>query len=197
MAPVVPLKAHDAAAGAQVCRLLAAPRLAETGQQKRVRAEPVDGGAVYFCLLYKISVECSIRPAEIPPTKYCVPKDEKNYSKKEKAADPPGRSAAFDALFARYLLKNYSAVIAPVGQAPSQAPQSMQASAFTTATPPSTATAPTGQAPSQAPQPTHASETLCAIIELSFISPVLSIYEEICPCTALADPSEIISLTAF
>ena len=27
--------------------------------------------------------------------------------------------------------------------------------------------------------------------------PVLSIYEEICPCTALADPSEIISLTAF
>ena len=27
--------------------------------------------------------------------------------------------------------------------------------------------------------------------------PVLSIYEEICPCTALADPSEIVSLTAF
>ena len=27
--------------------------------------------------------------------------------------------------------------------------------------------------------------------------PVLSIYEEICPCTALADPSEIVPLTAF
>lgn len=59
---------------------------------------------------------------------------------------------------------NYSAVIAPVGQAPSQAPQSMQEPASTTATPPSIATAPTGQAPSQAPQPTQASETLCAII---------------------------------
>ena len=69
---------------------------------------------------------------------------------------------------------NYSAVIAPVGQAPSQAPQSMQASAFTTATPFSTATAPTGQAPSQAPQPTHASETLCAIIKLSFYHPCTS-----------------------
>ena len=69
---------------------------------------------------------------------------------------------------------DYSAVIAPVGQAPSQAPQSMQASAFTTATPPSTATAPTGQAPSQAPQPTHASETLCAIIKLSFYHPCTS-----------------------
>ena len=67
---------------------------------------------------------------------------------------------------------NYSAVIAPVGQAPSQAPQSMQASAFTDATP-STVIAPTGQAPSQAPQPTHASETLCAIIVLS-LSPVRS-----------------------
>ena len=90
-----------------------------------------------------------------------------------KAADPYNRSAAFDALFARLSAKNYSAVIAPVGQAPSQAPQSMQASAFTTATPPSMVTAPTGQAPSQAPQPTHASETLCAIIVLS-LSPVRS-----------------------
>ena len=66
---------------------------------------------------------------------------------------------------------DYSAAIAPVGQAPSQAPQSMQESAFTTAAPFSMVIAPTGQAPSQAPQPTHASETLCAIIELSFISP--------------------------
>ena len=75
---------------------------------------------------------------------------------------------------------NYSAVIAPVGQAPSQAPQSMQASAFTTATPFSTATAPTGQAPSQAPQPTHASETLCAIIKSPFIPVPVVMYEEMC-----------------
>ena len=75
---------------------------------------------------------------------------------------------------------NYSAVIAPVGQAPSQAPQSMQASAFTTATPPSMVTAPTGQAPSQAPQPTHASETLCAIIKSPFIPVPVVMYEEMC-----------------
>ena len=93
-----------------------------------------------------------------------------------KAADPYNRSAAFDALFARLSAKNYSAVIAPVGQAPSQAPQSMQASAFTDATP-STVIAPTGQAPSQAPQPTHASETLCAIIVLS-LSPVRSVMKK-------------------
>jgi hypothetical protein len=62
--------------------------------------------------------------------------------------------------------QDYSAAIAPVGQAPSQAPQSMQAPASTTATPLSRETAPTGQAPSQAPQPTHASETLCAMIIL-------------------------------
>lgn len=62
----------------------------------------------------------------------------------------------------------YSATIAPVGQAPSQAPQSMQAPASTTATPSSTFTAPTGQAPSQAPQPMQPSVTLCAIVELSF-----------------------------
>ena len=75
---------------------------------------------------------------------------------------------------------NYSAVIAPVGQAPSQAPRSMQASAFTTATPPSMVTAPTGQAPSQAPQPTHASETLCAIIKSPFIPVPVVMYEEMC-----------------
>ena len=65
---------------------------------------------------------------------------------------------------------DYSAAIAPVGQAPSQAPQSMQESAFTTAAPFSMVIAPTGQAPSQAPQPTHASETLCAIINSPFLS---------------------------
>jgi len=43
-------------------------------------------------------------PGRNPPTKYCVPKDEKNMQER-KAADPLGRSAAFDALFARYLLK--------------------------------------------------------------------------------------------
>lgn len=104
MTPVVPLKAHDAAAGAQVCRLLAAPRLAEAGQQKRVRAEPVDGGAVYFCFIIQNLGRMFHTPSRNPPTKYCVPKDEK-IMQERKAADPPGRSAAFDALFARYLLK--------------------------------------------------------------------------------------------
>jgi hypothetical protein len=87
-----------------------------------------------------------------------------------KAADPLLTGLLLLMRFYGSRRETYSAVIAPVGQAPSQAPQSMQASAFTTATPFSTATAPTGQAPSQAPQPTHASETLCAIIKLSFIS---------------------------
>jgi len=40
-------------------------------------------------------------PSRNPPTKYCVPKDEK-IMQERKAADP---LAAFDALFARYLLK--------------------------------------------------------------------------------------------
>ena len=74
----------------------------------------------------------------------------------------------FDAFSAK--TTDYSAAIAPVGQAPSQAPQSMQESAFTTAAPFSMVIAPTGQAPSQAPQPTHASETLCAIINSPFLS---------------------------
>ena len=87
MAPVVPLKAHDAAAGAQVCRLLAAPRLAETGQQKRVRAEPVDGGAVYFCFIIQNLGRMFHTPSRNPPTKYCVPKDEK-IMQERKAADP-------------------------------------------------------------------------------------------------------------
>ena len=91
-----------------------------------------------------------------------------------KAADPLLTGLLLLMRFYSVRRKNYSAVIAPVGQAPSQAPQSMQASAFTTATPPSTVTAPTGQAPSQAPQPTHASETLCAIIKLSFYHPCTS-----------------------
>lgn len=65
MTSVVPLKAHDAAAGAQVCRLLAAPRLAETGQQKRVEPNRWTAEQYTSVLLYKISVECSIRPAEI------------------------------------------------------------------------------------------------------------------------------------
>ena len=90
-----------------------------------------------------------------------------------KAADPLLTGLLLLMRFYGYRRETYSAVIAPVGQAPSQAPQSMQASAFTTATPPSMVTAPTGQAPSQAPQPTHASETLCAIIVLS-LSPVRS-----------------------
>ena len=40
--------------------------------------------------------------------------------------------------------------------------------------------APVGQAPSQAPQPTHASETLCAIINSPFYLRARSMYEESC-----------------
>ena len=97
---------------------------------------------------------------------------------------PQKRTAAqcaavlFDAFSAK--TTDYSAAIAPVGQAPSQAPQSMQESAFTTAAPFSMVIAPTGQAPSQAPQPTHASETLCAIIKSPFIPVPVVMYEEMC-----------------
>jgi hypothetical protein len=97
-----------------------------------------------------------------------------------KAADPLLTGLLLLMRFYGSRRETYSAVIAPVGQAPSQAPQSMQASAFTTATPFSTATAPTGQAPSQAPQPTHASETLCAIIKSPFIPVPVVMYEEMC-----------------
>ena len=93
-------------------------------------------------------------------------------TRKKSSRPVQDRSAAF-CVCLQVTAVDYSAAIAPVGQAPSQAPQSMQASAFTTATPFSMVTAPTGQAPSQAPQPTHASETLCAIIVLS-LSPVRS-----------------------
>lgn len=105
---------------------------------------------------------------KIPLIKYHGPNVPK-FVQQERQQTHFHRSAALNVFyFSR--AENYSAAIAPVGQAPSQAPQSMQAPASTTATPPSTVTAPTGQAPSQAPQPTHASETLCAIINSPFIS---------------------------
>ena len=55
--------------------------------------------------------------------------------------------------------KNYSGWIAPVGQAPSQAPQSMQAEASTTALS-AMLIAPTGQVSTQAPQATHSLVTV-------------------------------------
>ena len=110
-----------------------------------------------------------------------------------KAADPYNRSAAFDALFARLSAKNYSAVIAPVGQAPSQAPQSMQASAFAILNSNCTNGA---SALASAAANTCVRNLVCHNRTLLYL-PVLSIYEETCLCTALADPSEIVSLTAF
>lgn len=95
----------------------------------------------------------------------------------------------FDAFSAK--TTDYSAAIAPVGQAPSQAPQSMQESAFTTAAPFSMVIAPTGQAPSQAPQPTHASETLCAIINSPFLSRADVMYEETYLGTATHAPRNL------
>ena len=58
------------------------------------------------------------------------------------------------------LCKFYSAVIAPVGQPSSQAPQSMQTSGSTTYVESPGAIAFTGQASAQAPQETQASEIL-------------------------------------
>ena len=89
-------------------------------------------------------------------------------------------AAVYERFPSTVFLRTRYALGASTGQTPAQAPQSMQASAFTTATPFSTATAPTGQAPSQAPQPTHASETLCAIIKSPFIPVPVVMYEEMC-----------------
>ena len=58
----------------------------------------------------------------------------------------------------------YQPEIAPIGQADSQAPQSMQAPASTTYLPSPSEIAPTGHAPAQLPHDTHASEIVCAII---------------------------------
>ena len=166
----MPFQADDAAAGTQICRALEPLWLGKAGQQQRVGAEPVDRRTVDFCFIIQnlggMFHICKLHP--LP--KYRGRKAGKIVHER-KAADPLLTGLLLLMRFYGSRRETYSAVIAPVGQAPSQAPQSMQASAFTTATPPSTATAPTGQAPSQAPQPTHASETLCAIIELSFISP--------------------------
>jgi hypothetical protein len=61
----------------------------------------------------------------------------------------------------------YSSLIAPVGQAPSQAPQSMQESASTTYLSSPALIAPTGQAASQLPQDTQSSEITCAMLNSS------------------------------
>ena len=60
-------------------------------------------------------------------------------------------------------MSNYSATIAPTGQAPSHAPQSVHVAASTTYGVPS-AIASTGQVDAQAPQEIQSLEILCAII---------------------------------
>ncbi|MFR9065820.1 MAG: hypothetical protein ACLVJH_01755 [Faecalibacterium prausnitzii] len=87
----------------KVCRLLAAPRLAEAGQQKRVRSEPVDGGTVYFCFIIQNLGRMFHTPSRNPPTKYCVPKDEKIMQEEKQQTRLAG--LLLYALFARYLLK--------------------------------------------------------------------------------------------
>lgn len=76
---------------------------------------------------------------------------DKIHTKKSARRSSPRRLSAFKT--------NYSALIAPVGQAPSQAPQSMQLPASTTALS-AMLIAPTGQVSTQAPQATHSSETI-------------------------------------
>lgn len=79
-------------------------------------------------------------------------------------------------------IKTYSAVIAPVGQAPSHAPQSTQEAASTTAVS-SRVIAPTGQVSTQAPQATQASVTVWAIVIL-LISVLCDVSVPLRPCTA-------------
>ena len=59
-----------------------------------------------------------------------------------------------------FLSKNYSALIAPVGQLPAQEPQSIHSAALITYTPPSSLMQPVGQPPAQAPQPMHSGPIL-------------------------------------
>lgn len=63
---------------------------------------------------------------------------------------------------------SYSALIAPVGQADSQAPQSTQESALISIWSAPIEIAPTGHSLSQAPQLTHSSVITCAILVSSF-----------------------------
>lgn len=63
---------------------------------------------------------------------------------------------------ATFCRSNYSAAIAPVGQADSQAPQSMQESVTTYLVSPSSM-APVGQVLAQAPHFTHSSEITCMV----------------------------------
>lgn len=71
---------------------------------------------------------------------------------------------------------NYSAEIAPVGQADSQAPQSMQESVTTYFVSPSSI-APVGQVLAQAPHFTHSSEITCIFFtsqhQFSGVTPVV------------------------
>ena len=59
--------------------------------------------------------------------------------------------------------KLYSAEMAPIGQASSQAPQSMQVFGLTSKCASPSAIAETGQASAQEPQEMQASEILCAM----------------------------------
>ena len=75
---------------------------------------------------------------------------------------PPRKRLSYSAL--------NQALIAPIGHADSQAPQSMQAPASTTYFPSPSEIAPTGHEPAQLPHDTHASEIVCAIVKSSLLN---------------------------
>ena len=89
------------------------------------------------------------REGVLPPPRY--PKTNRTNTKKARPPLPGGRAECANVA--------YSAWIAPVGQTPSQAPQSTQVAASTTALS-SMVIAPTGQVSTHAPQATHSLETV-------------------------------------
>ena len=98
VAAVVPLQCHDAAAGAQVGRRLAAFWLAEAGQQQRVRPEPVGRGAVDLCSIIQnfgrmFHRQCA--DSSQKNNRNCS----RNLCKNKKQQTRLNRSAALDALF--------------------------------------------------------------------------------------------------
>lgn len=78
---------------------------------------------------------------------HCPRRLEKNKQKK----------VSVDSLF---YVEDYSALIAPVGQAPTHVPQSIHSAAVISKTPPASWMQPVGHSPAQAPQPIHSGPIL-------------------------------------
>jgi len=97
------------------------------------------------------------KPPQLGPGKRFSPKRERICKKERPAHRATGPSAKRSAL-------NYATWIAPVGQESSQAAQSMQSSALTTATLSTIEIAPTGHSSLHASHPMHSSELTTADI---------------------------------